>query len=222
MDPYRILGVSRDASDDEIKKAYRSLSRKYHPDANVNNPNRAQAEERFKEIQQAYDTIMKERQQGAGFGGYGGYGGYGGFGGYGGGFGGYGGQREAGYDRQESNEMRAAVNYINSGHYREALNALDGIPDADRDGRWYFYAAIASDGVQDMVNAREYISRAIALEPGNIQYRQFQQHLEFGNNWYETRGGEYQGQYCGVGRWCLNMMLLNALCNCLCLGPRCM
>mgnify|MGYP000332069770 CR=1 FL=1 len=56
------------ASDEEIKKAYRSLSRKYHPDANVNNPNKAQAEEKFKEVQQAYDQIMKEKQQGSGYG----------------------------------------------------------------------------------------------------------------------------------------------------------
>lgn len=56
-DPYRVLGVSRDASEDEIKKAYRTLSRKYHPDANVNNPHKDQAEEKFKEVQQAYDQI---------------------------------------------------------------------------------------------------------------------------------------------------------------------
>lgn len=61
FDPYSVLGVSRDASDDEIKKAYRKLSRKYHPDANINNPNKAQAEEKFKEVQQAYEQIMKER-----------------------------------------------------------------------------------------------------------------------------------------------------------------
>ncbi len=61
MDPYRVLGVSRNATDDEIKKAYRKLSRKYHPDANVNNPNKAQAEEQFKRIQQAYKQIMDER-----------------------------------------------------------------------------------------------------------------------------------------------------------------
>lgn len=63
-DPYQVLGVSRDASDDDIKKAYRALSRKYHPDANVNNPNKEQAEERFKQVQQAYDQIMKAKQQG--------------------------------------------------------------------------------------------------------------------------------------------------------------
>ena len=72
MDPYKVLGVSRDASDDEVKKAYRNLSRKYHPDANINNPNKEQAEEMFKNVQAAYDQIMKERQQGASFGGYGG------------------------------------------------------------------------------------------------------------------------------------------------------
>ena len=75
IDPYQVLGVSRSASDDEIKKAYRSLSRKYHPDANINNPNKDQAEEKFKQVQQAYDQIMKEKQSGAaGTGGYGGAG----------------------------------------------------------------------------------------------------------------------------------------------------
>ena len=89
QDPYSILGVSRDASDEEIKKAYRKLSRIYHPDANINNPNKDQAEAKFKEIQQAYQQIMKEKEMGAsgytgtGSGGYGDAGsGYGGFGGF--------------------------------------------------------------------------------------------------------------------------------------------
>ena len=89
QDPYSILGVSRDASDEDIKKAYRKLSRIYHPDANINNPNKDQAEAKFKEIQQAYQQIMKEKEMGAsgytgtGSGGYGDAGsGYGGFGGF--------------------------------------------------------------------------------------------------------------------------------------------
>ena len=61
-DPYQVLGISRSASDEEIKKAYRTLSRKYHPDANINNPNKAQAEEKFKEVQTAYQQIMYEKQ----------------------------------------------------------------------------------------------------------------------------------------------------------------
>ena len=82
--PYEILGVPENASEEEIKKAYRSLSRKYHPDANINNPNKEKAEEKFKEIQQAYQQIMHERERGTsgGSGSYSQeYGGYGGFGG---------------------------------------------------------------------------------------------------------------------------------------------
>ena len=74
LDPYSVLGVSRNATDEEIKKAYRKLSRKYHPDANINNPNKDQAEEKFKEVQQAYEQIMREREYGSSGGSSGGYG----------------------------------------------------------------------------------------------------------------------------------------------------
>ena len=62
--PYDVLGIPQSASDDEVKKAYRDLTRKYHPDANVNNPLADLAEEKFKEVQEAYDVIMKEREHG--------------------------------------------------------------------------------------------------------------------------------------------------------------
>ena len=62
--PYDVLGVSPNASDDEIKRAYRALTRKYHPDANVNNQLADLAEEKFKEEQEAYDTIMHARSSG--------------------------------------------------------------------------------------------------------------------------------------------------------------
>ena len=100
--PYDVLGVSPNASDDEIKKAYRELSRKYHPDANANNPLADLAEEKFKEIQEAYDTIMKERQNGGGY--QYGYGSSGGFGGY---------QRQSSGDSQNV-EMQAVYNFINN------------------------------------------------------------------------------------------------------------
>ena len=87
MDPYKVLGVSYDATEDEIKKAYRALSRKYHPDANVGKPNQKELEEKFKEVQQAYSMIMDQlqgkTQTQQGFGGFG-------TGGYGDPFGGFG------------------------------------------------------------------------------------------------------------------------------------
>lgn len=83
-DPYEVLGLPHGASEEEVKKAYRNLSRKYHPDANINNPNAAQAEEKFKEVQAAYKSIM-DGDTGSSYGGssYGGFDGFGGFGGFG-------------------------------------------------------------------------------------------------------------------------------------------
>jgi len=81
INPYEVLGVSPNASDEEIKKAYRTLSRKYHPDANINNPNAAQAEEKFKEVQTAYQQIMRAKEQGTSA--YGSSNSYGGAGSYG-------------------------------------------------------------------------------------------------------------------------------------------
>ncbi len=204
-DPYQVLGVSRNASDEEIKKAYRSLSRRYHPDANVNNPNKAQAEEKFKQVQQAYDQIMKEKQQGSSYG----YGGaeYGGFNGYG-----YSGQSSY---REESSKLQAAANYIQNRYYREALNVLNDIPFAERQGRWYYYSAVANRGMGNTATALEHIRQAVALEPSNIQYRQFQQHLEYGGTWYTTMGSGYERPYSGSD-WCFKMILLNLFCNCCC------
>lgn len=217
-DPYQVLGISRGASDEEIKKAYRNLSRKYHPDTNVNNPNKEQAEEKFKQVQQAYDQIMKEKQQGS-FGGYGNsYGGYSnaGSGSSYGDFGGFYGNANA--YREENSRLQAAVNYIRNGYYREALNVLNDIPFSERNGRWYYYSAIANRGVGNTATALEHIRRAVELEPSNIQYRQFQQNLEYGGTWYTTMGSGYESPYSG-GEWCLRMLLLNMFCNFCCCRP---
>lgn len=214
--PYQVLGVSPSASDEEIKKAYRSLSRKYHPDANVNNPNRAQAEEQFKEVQQAYDQIMKEKQQGGGYAGYGGY--SSGTGGYGGSAGSYGYYGSAGASQraEESPQMRAAANYINNRHFAEALNVLNNIPFGERRAGWYYYSAHANRGIGNNIQALEHAKRAVEMEPNNIEYRLFLQQMEGGNTWYNNMGSSYGRPYESAGSWCLSMLLLNMFCNCCC------
>lgn len=218
LNPYEVLGVPASASDEEIKKAYRSLSRKYHPDANVNNPNRVQAEEKFKQVQQAYDQIMKEKQQGYSYGGNG----YS-YGNTGSGTYGYGGNRTyGGYSSRSGNEsiqMQAAANYIANRHYAEALNVLNEIPFAERGARWYYYSAMANAGTGNNITAKQHIDRAVELEPSNMEYRQFKQHLDYGGTWYQHMGQGYERPYAGTGNWCLSMLILNLLCNCCCLGP---
>ena len=238
-DPYQVLGVAPTASDDEVKKAYRQLCKKYHPDANVGKPDAAQAEKKFMEVQQAYEEIMHRRQGGgtrAGSGyngqqqqqspyGYGGtYGGYG-QGGYeddpfaaffGGAYG-YGQQRS--YQQDTVVEMRAAANYINTGHYAEALNALGSVPAGKRNARWYYLSALAQAGLHNNAQAMEYARQAVNMEPGTMQYQQLLSQLQGGGSWYGQRGTSYGRQSYGQPNLCCTFLALQMCCSC-CSGGR--
>lgn len=221
-DPYQVLGVSSGATEEEIKKAYRALSRKYHPDANVNNPNKAQAEEKFKEIQAAYQQVMKEKTGGyAGGYGQGGSGGreedpFGGFGFGPFGFYGYGQRQSTGYEEQP--HLRAAGNYIRNGYYREARTTLDQMDSGERNARWYYYSAIAHSSLGNNVAALEHARKAVSLEPGNGDYRQLQQTLENGGSWYRQRQAGYGYPTMGDGNMCMKLCVANMICNMCCCG----
>lgn len=235
-DPYATLGVSRSATDDEIKKAYRALSRKYHPDANINNPNKKEAEEKFKEVQQAYEAVMFEREHGyrkgePGGGTYGSYGqssySQGGYGYrdddeadwdpfasffrfYGGAYGGRQQQQQRrAYTDQTSQYMQAAANYINNGHYNEALNVLNNID--DHTAQWYYFSAIANSGLGNSVNALSMARDAARMEPDNVQYQSLVQQLESGGQWYQSRNSGYST---GISRGGLCMALYAMTCCC--------
>lgn len=228
-DPYQVLGVSRDASSDEIKKAYRKLSRKYHPDANINNPNKEAAEAKFKEVQAAYNQIMNEREHGTSGQTYGGYGSYGGSsaGGqdYWGGFGGYGNygsqqQNQQGqYQDEDTLKFRAAVNYINAGSYTEALHVLDSI--SNRNAQWYYLSALANARMGSNINAKEHARRAVEMEPNNVQYRQLLNQLESGGQWYQDMGQSYGMPNMNMSDLCWKVLCLNAFCGCCCPGTYC-
>lgn len=218
-DPYEVLGISRSATEEEIKKAYKALSRKYHPDANINNPHREEAEEKFKEIQQAYQQIMKERtegysyQSGGSSGGYGGtYRDFGSFGGFGNGYG------NTGTGYEEDGHLRAAGNYVRNGYYKEARNVLDGMNESVRGARWYYYSALAHAGLGNQVAALEHARRAQALEPGNRDYSNLVYQFENGGTWYRQRQYTYGQPYTGGSSFCLKLFIANLLCNLCCGG----
>lgn len=224
-DPYEVLGVSRNATEEEIKKAYKALSRKYHPDANIDDPQAA--EEKFKEIQQAYQQVMKDRTEGYNYRGssYGGgsqggsSGSYGGFGGWDfgsfGGFGGFG-SSETGYE--EDGYLRAAGNYVRNGYYREARNVLDGMEEQARNARWYYYSALAHAGLGNQVSALEHARRAAALEPDNRTYSNLLYQFENGGAWYRQRQHTYGRPYVAGDGLCLKLCIANMICNLCCGG----
>ncbi len=207
-DPYKVLGISPDATDDEVKKAYRNLSRKYHPDANINNPNKEKAEEMFKLVQQAYQQIMDERSGKIPSSDR--------YSGGNGDFWGYGGQRSSRTDYSNP-EMQAAANYINSRHYTEAMNVLNNI--SDRNGTWFYLHAIANAGLGNNVEAKADAQQAMEMEPDNYEFQRLYQQLS-GGTWYNemSQGYGYGGSPCGGGSGSSMDLCCRTLLCCSCCG----
>lgn len=206
-DPYEVLGVSRSASTDDIKKAYRKLSRIYHPDANMDNPNKDQAEEKFKQIQAAYKQIMDEKD-GKTFAG----GGYGGGAWY---------QNTGSYttaDSEEEMRMGAAANYINNGYFQEAMNVLNDLE--RRNAKWYYLHAMCQSAMGNQINAVEEAEQAVSMEPDNFQYQALLNQLRGGGVWYRNagQGYGYNREFGGPAKWCCECLAFNMMCNCCC-GP---
>ena len=212
-DPYEVLGVSRDATDDEIKTAYRKLAKKYHPDRN---PGNKAAAEKMNEINAAYDAIKSgEARRSYSQGGYGQDAYSGGWqqagwdpftGAWGGGWQqsyGYAG----GYQDNEANEVRAAENYIRAGHFQEALTALSQCSSSERTARWHYLAGVANSGLGNRIAAMEYAQTAVRMEPGNSEYQSFLEELQYGGNVYTSRSGGY-AQGGNMGRICLGLCAL--------------
>ncbi len=156
-DPYKVLGVSRDATDEEIKKAYRELARKYHPDNYASSPLADLASEKMKEINTAYDEIQKIRaaaQSGQTSGGYGGsYGSY------------------STYEGDNAADFKKIREYINIGRYSDADLLLNSMPVGARNAEWNFLKGCVLAQKNWFYDAQKYFETACYMDPNNIEYR---------------------------------------------------
>ena len=212
MDPYQILGVDRDATDEEIKRAYRRLAKQYHPDAN---PGDEHAAKKMQEINDAYDRIKNpEKYRGGASQSYNPYGqSYGGYG-YNP-FGGYYQQQRSYQQKYADSHLQAAYNYILYRRYREALNVLtqfEGVKGA----AWYYLSALANQGLGNQVTALEHMRKAVSMEPDNQEYLNALDRMEHGGDAYRRQAGNFQGFDLGMNP-CATICLC-MLCNRMCPG----
>lgn len=201
-DPYKVLGISRDADTETVKRAYRELSRKYHPDSYVNNPLSDLAEEKFKEIQEAYTQIMNERSGSHGPG--------------------------CGWDHDAYTSGQSAYHtdtggegrlteiriMLNDRQYAEALNRLQAM--GNRDADWHFCYAVASFGVGNNADAMSHARLAADMAPGDQEYASFLSHLSNLSRRYQQNPVHTRRSNGGCTRdFCCDLFLADQCCECM-------
>ena len=203
-DPYSILGVSKNASDDEVKEAYRTLARKYHPDNHTDdNPLKDLAKEKMQEINTAYDEIQRLRRTGGGT--YQGKQTY------------YDSYSGSGSVPREYAEIR---NLINSKKYAEAEHRLDSISDFNRPAEWHYLKSMLLMRRGRMNDAMRELEIACDMEPGNMEYQKAKEMFNtnargYGSTYYDTGRGRSRNSSDDTLNCCLNLMCMDCLCECM-------
>lgn len=188
-DPYKVLGISSDASEEQIKEAYRNLARKYHPDNYVDNPLADLAAEKMKEINNAYDEVMRRKVSGA-----------------------------PGSTAQGSSSHFADIRrLINSGRTDDAEELLDGIPQHRRDGEWFFLKGSVCYTKGWLDEAVRHFTTACNMSPENAEYKAaLNQLLWQRQTGYSGYGGGYnRGATCDCCDLCAALYCANICCSCM-------
>lgn len=200
-DPYQVLGVPPNASDEAVKSAYRELARKYHPDNYANNPLSDLAGEKMKEINEAYDQIMTERRaagsNGTGYGTSGRNGGYG-----------------------AASQFADIRRLINANRITEAEELLDGVPQGRRDAEWYFLKGSVQYTRGWLDDAFENFTRACNMQPNNPEYQAARNQML-----WQRRTGRPGGSYrtgdmqhmggCSMCDVCTTLYCADCCCECM-------
>ena len=202
-DPYKVLGVSRDAADDDIKKAYRALARKYHPDNYAGSDLADLAGEKMKEINEAYDTIQRERANKGNTGSS--------QGGYQYSPGGTAGSSYAGSGASAPTLNRIRI-LINSGRFSEAGILLDSIPAGERGAEWNYLKGCTLLQRGWYHDAQKYFEIACYMDPANAEYQAALQNMR-------TSAGQYGKTYTNIGGCstcdlCQGLICADCLCEC--------
>lgn len=190
--PYEVLGIKEGASQEEIKSAYKKLVKKYHPDQYANNPLSDLAQEKIKEINEAYDTLTKTQS----------------------------GHSQRNY--QQSNQQSSSGNYtyfdIRKNLEMNNLNAAEQMLDniMNRDAEWNYLKGIISLRKGWYDQALRYITVASNLEPHNMEYRNALNNLSTRNQTYRSygdfRGYNRGGSFCDV---CGSLLIADCCCECM-------
>lgn len=194
-DPYEVLGISRNATDDEVKSAYRELARKYHPDNYADNPLSDLASEKMKEINDAYDEIVNSRRNGSS-------------------------KKSGGNAYNGSYNGRTSFpevrSLINQGRLEQAQEILDGVPPGNRDAEWYFLNGTVLYRRGWFDQAYTSFATAVRMEPNNPEYRNAMNHAQHQTSQqynpyrsYGTTGG------CSTCDVCNSLLCADCCCECM-------
>lgn len=190
--PYDVLGVSPNATNEEVKKAYKELAKKYHPDNYVDSPLADMAEEKMKEVNDAYDEILRQRtsnkRSSAGTNG--------------------GANGSSGYYAYDS--IRSA---INSGDYRTAESMLNNIPQTSRGAEWFFLKGCILVQRGYYFDATRYIDRACELDPSNREYSTLRDNLRVQSQSYGNPNSRPAAGGCNMCDICSMLICLDCLCR---------
>ena len=192
-DPYKVLGVSPDASDDEIKKAYRELAKKYHPDNYHDNPLGELANEKMKQINEAYDQIQKLRAGGSSYG--------------------TGGHSTGGSSARP--DLKRIRELIAAGNYTEAAIVCDSVSQHMRNAEWHYLKSLIYLRQGSYNNAVSMLRIALQMDPANPEYTRLYNTLIHNQSRYGGFSSEGSGGYgCSMCDMCSGLLCADCLCEC--------
>lgn len=187
-DPYKVLGIDPKASDEDVKKAYRELAKKYHPDNYINNPLKDLADEKMKEINEAYDQIVNERKNGF---------------------------NSSYSSSSHSSSFSTVRQMIMSGNYTEAERMLDLTPLQSRNAEWNYLKGCISMKRQYYTQAHAYLNRACMMDPQNSEYRDVFNQLQNAQSQYGGFNTARTGGDCSTCDICSGLICADCCCECM-------